>query len=70
MSLTAEPDGRDTSFVFSGNLAYLPDGRPMLVAQSPDVGAGIRYRVLRAGADPYLNASWTPWSAAPALRGI
>ena len=70
VSLTAEPDGRDTSFVFSGNLAYLPDGRPMLVAQSPDVGAGIRYRVLRAGADPYLNASWTPWSAAPALRGI
>jgi hypothetical protein len=70
VSLTAEPDGRDTSFVFSGNLGYLPDGRAMLVAESPDVGAGIRYRVLRAGADPYANASWTPWSSAPALGGI
>ena len=70
VSLTAEPDGRDTSFVNSGNVGYLPDGRPMIVAESPDVGAGIRYRVLRAGADPYANASWTPWSAAPPLGGI
>lgn len=69
VSLTAEPDGRETSFVNSGNLSYLPDGRPMIVAESPDVGAGIRYRVLHAGADPYANASWTrgrphrPWAA-------
>jgi hypothetical protein len=68
VSLTAEPDGRDTSFVFSGNLGYLPDGRPMIVGHSP--GAGTRYRVLRAGADPYVNGSWTAWSAAPALGGI
>jgi hypothetical protein len=70
VSLTPEPDGRDTSFVFSDNIAYLPDGRPMIVGHSPDVGAGTRYRVLRRGADPYANASWTPWSAAPALGGI
>jgi hypothetical protein len=70
VSLTDEPNGAETSFVNSGNLTYLPDGRPMIVADSPDVGAGIRYRVLRAGADPYANASWTPWSAAPALGGI
>lgn len=70
-SLTAEPNGRDMGFVFDGNLGYLPDGRPMIVARSPNVGEGIRYRVLRAqGADPYANASWTPWSAAPPLGGI
>jgi hypothetical protein len=70
VSLTAEPDGRDTSFVNDGNLAYLPDGRPMIVAESPNVGDEIRYRMLRAGADAYVNASWTPWSAAPPLGGI
>jgi hypothetical protein len=70
VSLTPEPNGRDTAFVFSGNVGYLPDGRAMIVAYSPNVGAGVRYRVLQAGADPYANASWTAWSAAPALGGI
>ncbi len=70
VSLTNEPNGRDTSFVFSGNLGYLPDGRPMIVANSPDVGAGNRYRVLEAGADPYVNGSWSAWSSAPSLGGI
>jgi hypothetical protein len=70
VSLTAEPNGRDTSFNFSGNLGYRPDGRPMIVAYSPNDPGGNRYRVLRAGADPYVNGSWTPWSAAPRLGGI
>jgi hypothetical protein len=70
VSLTAEPNGGGTGFVFDGNVGYLPDGRAMIVGRSPDVGGGIRYRVLRAGADPYANGSWTPWSAAPALGGV
>jgi hypothetical protein len=70
VSLTAEPNGRDTSFVFSGNVGYLPDGRPMIVGYSPDSPGGSRYRVLRAGADPYVNGSWSAWSASPRLGGI
>jgi hypothetical protein len=71
VSLTAEPNGAATSFVFSGNVGYLPDGRAMIVAQSPDVHlGGVRYRVLRAGADPYANGSWTAWSASPRLGAI
>jgi hypothetical protein len=70
VSLTPEPDGRDTGFTNSGNVGFLPDGRPMVIADSPYVGEDIRYRVLRAGVDPYVNGSWTPWSAAPSLNGI
>jgi hypothetical protein len=70
VSLTAEPNGSNTGFVFDGNAGFLPDGRPMVVGRSPDVDGGIRYRVLRAGAAAYVNGSWTPWSAAPALGGI
>jgi hypothetical protein len=70
VSLTAEPDGRNTGFVFDANVGYLPDGQPMIVGHSPEVGAETRYRVLRAGADPYVNGSWTAWSAAPRLGGI
>jgi hypothetical protein len=70
VALDVEPNGSDTAFSNSTNLGYLPDGRPMIVAESPYVDADIRYRILRAGADPYVNASWTPWSAAPRLGGI
>jgi hypothetical protein len=42
-------------------------GRPMLLAHATKAS---RFRVLRPGADPYADASWTPWSAAPGLRGI
>jgi hypothetical protein len=70
VSLTTEPSGRDTGFVFDGSVGFLPDGRPMVIGYSPNVGAGSRYRVLRPGADPYVNAAWTSWSAAPALGGI
>ena len=40
----------------------------MIVASSPSTGT--RYRVLRAGADPFANPSWTAWSAAPKIPGI
>ena len=59
--------GRDTDFGFP-RIVTRPDGRPMIVASSPSTGT--RYRVLRAGADPFANASWTAWSAAPRIPGI
>jgi hypothetical protein len=40
-----------------------------IVGYSPDDPNGNGYRVLRAGADPYVNGSWTAWSAAPRLGG-
>lgn len=70
VSLTNEPNGADTTYMFDGNVGFVPDGRPMIIANSPTHGAGTRYRVLRPGADPYVNGSWTPWSAAPRLGGV
>jgi hypothetical protein len=71
VSLRSEPSGARTSFSFDGNVAFLPDGRPMIVAYSSGSSpGGVRYRVLRPRADPYVNASWTSWSAAPALSGV
>jgi hypothetical protein len=67
VDLRAEPGGRDTDFGFP-RIVTRPDGRPMIVASSPSTGT--RYRVLRAGADPFANPSWTAWSAAPKIPGI
>ena len=40
----------------------------MVVANSPTNGT--RFRVLKAGADPFADASWTTWSAARKIPGI
>lgn len=68
VSLENEPDGSDTSYRFRPSVLFAPDGRPMVAAASAD--NGFRFRVLGAGADPYANASWTPWGAAPRVRGV
>ncbi len=67
VDLRTEPGGKDTSFGFP-RIVFLPDGRSMVVANSP--AAGTRYRILRAGADPYVNASWSAWGAARPIPGI
>jgi hypothetical protein len=68
VSLTPEPNGTDSGVVFDSYVGYLPDGRPMLVGEAPGNGGRIRFRILGAGADPYANASWSRWSAAPPLN--
>ncbi|MGZ4280273.1 MAG: hypothetical protein ACXVFK_19685 [Solirubrobacteraceae bacterium] len=68
VALQAEPSGPDTTYGFSPNLLFAADGRPMIAAGA--ASGDVRFRILRAGADPYANASWTAWSAAPRLSGI
>jgi hypothetical protein len=68
VALEPEPDGTGTTYRSRPDVLFTPDGRPMVAASSASSRVG--FRVLKAGADPYANASWTPWSAAPRLSGI
>jgi hypothetical protein len=59
--------GSDSGINESPNLGYLKNGRAMTIGWGSALG--VRARVL-TGADPYVNASWTPWRAVRRMPGI
>jgi hypothetical protein len=67
VAMGTEPNGTKTTQISGPHLVNLPDGRPMLIVSGVDLGT--RDRILRAGVDPFQDASWSAWSASPRLHG-
>ena len=67
VNLRQNANGSDSGINETPNVGYLGDGRAMSIGWGSELG--VRARVL-TGADPYVNASWTRWSAVRHLPGI
>jgi hypothetical protein len=60
LNLATTPAGTTTDYDYPGDLTRLRDGRTLALLGSP--ADGFAYRIL-SGADPFADASWTPWPA-------
>lgn len=63
INLDLNPDGSDSQNWYYGQIAYLADGRPMVVMGDLH---NLVYRVYGGAGDLYAQSSWTPIAAAEA----
>jgi hypothetical protein len=65
LDLNAQPDGTDHGVTGGAGIVQLPSGKVLAVIDTDD---DTRWRTFTPGADPFAQASWTPFPAKRATR--